>query len=181
MNNLWWMTLYKKRQQARGCRVALPRWSCIISSWMWLMKYHVFIRLHSLVVPSNQILIHHVPMTISSIHQPSIYEDSHSMPSHVWLIKHHNTCGAAENATPRTLLKPNTCLRQAGSGLISSVCLSGHQIPPPPACRKQSCINISSATHHKYSITMVRLWKGLKVGVWRSNEGSLLLSWLLKL
>lgn len=158
----------KKRQQERGCRYSSLHSSdhpSIISSWMWLMKYHPCVQIAfpcGLIQPgtySSWCANDH--QLAASIHHTSIYEDSHSMPSHVWLIKHHNTCGAAENATPRTLLKPNTCLRQAGSGLISSVCLSGHQIYSTAASLPKTIINISSASYSQVyiCITMVRLWK----------------------
>lgn len=156
----------KKRQQERGCRYSslpLSDHPSIISSWMWLMKYHPCVQIAfpcGLIQPgtySSSCANDH--QLAASIHHTSIYEDSHSMPSHVWLIKHHTYMWGSRECHTSYIVKTNTCLLAAS--LISSVCLSGHQIYSTAASLPKTIINISSASYSQVyiCITMVRLWK----------------------
>lgn len=146
----------KKRQQERGCRYSSLHSSdhpSIISSWMWLMKYHPCVHIAfpcGLIQPgtySSSCANDH--QLAASIHHTSIYEDSHSMPSHVWLIKHHTYMWGSRECHTSYIVKTKHLLaagRQAASFPLS-VCPATRYIPPPPACPKQSSTYLVLATH----------------------------------
>lgn len=134
-----------------------------------VMTYHVF-RLHSLVFRSNQVFTMCQWPSVTIFH-PSEHQSMRTR------ILCRPTCGwsvtiihVGQQRMPHLVHCWNKYLlvagRQARTGLISPPVL-----PPDftTASLPKSIINMSCTTH-KY--TMVHLWKGVKVGVWRSNEGT---------